>query len=393
MDIDAVQQQLHQMKIDGWLLYDFHGINPIARDFAGMAGKMITRRWFCLIPVSGKPRWLVSKLEASEFGTVPGEIHTYHSWTTLNEGLAELVRGCPKVAMEYTPHGTIPYISRVDAGTMEMIRALNITPVSSADLVQWFQARWSPASLSLHLKAAKHLRAAMQRAHHLIRQFVTAGRRISEYDVQQEIMRYFQLHNLVTDSPPIVATTANTNSPHYTPDETRNSLIEKEDLVLIDMWAKVDHPDGMYADITWMAYVGLQVPDDYSRIFSVVTTARDAAAEFIVNSVENEKTIKGYEVDDVARTVVKNFGYEDKFIHRTGHNLHRDVHGPGVNFDNLENHDERLLIPDIACTIEPGIYLRPFGFRSEINVYIGEKRAQITTEPQQKHIIPLLSEQ
>ena len=392
MDINGIQERLREDRIDAWLLYDFHGINPIAQALAGTAGRMLTRRWFCLVPAAGEPQWLVNGIEATELGDVPGAVSTYHSWTTLKDSLARIVRGCPRVAMEYTPHGTVPYVSRVDAGTMEMVRSLNVTVVSSADLVQWFQARWSPASLSLHLEAAKHLHTAMQRAHHLIAQSIKAGRKITEYDIQQEIMRYFELHKLVTDSPPIVATTQNTNSPHYTPDARRHAVIETEDLVLIDMWAKMDHPEGVYADITWMAYVGEIVPDDYARIFSAVVKARDAAAEFVISNVASGKPIRGYQVDDVARGIVSEAGYDDKFIHRTGHNLHKEVHGPGVNFDNLENHDERLLIPDVACTIEPGIYLRPFGFRSEINIYVGEKRAQVTTVPVQKHILPLLSE-
>ena len=391
MDLESIQDQLAQMKIDAWLMYDFQGINPIAAEVAGLRGKHLTRRWFCLVPAHGDPRWLVSELERSQFSGLEGDLHTYFSWTTLREGLEKLLQGSQRLAMEYAPHGTIPYVSRVDAGTMEMVRSMNVTVVSSADLVQWCQARLSPSSLALHLQASKHLYAALERGFHLISQSVLASRKISEYDVQQEIVRYLEVNDLETDTAPIVAATENTNDPHYLPDEHRSVLIEEGDLVLIDLWAKMRAPDAVYADITWMAYVGDQVPDDFARVFTVLTRARDVAMEFVRSAVAGGEVIRGYQVDDVARSIVAEEGYGEKFIHRTGHSLGTQVHGRGVNFDNLEDPDERAVIPDIACTIEPGIYLRPFGMRTEIDIYVGERKAEITTLPVQRHILALLT--
>ncbi len=391
MDVYAIQKQLAAMSLDGWLLYDFHGQNEIALHVAELEGH-VTRRWFCLIPDRGEPRWLVSSLDRGAFSDVAGEVTTYFSWQTLRDGLHDLLPDRGRVAMEYVPDGAVPYVSKVDAGTIELVRSTGVTVVSSADIVQWFEARLSAAALSYHLEAARHLQAAMERAFHLIGQSARARRRITEYDVQQEIVRYFEQHDMVTDHPPIVAATMNTRNPHYAPVQGHSALVEEGDLVLVDMWAKMNAPEAVYADITWMAYVGDQVPDDFSRVFSVVARARDEAIRFIRAAVEARSEVRGYEVDDAARAVISAHGYSGKFIHRTGHSLGREVHGPGVNFDNLETHDERLLIPDIAATVEPGVYLTPFGMRTEVDVYVGDGQMDVTTTPIQKHIVPLLDD-
>ena len=392
MDVPLIQKHLAASDLDGWLLYDFQGLNPVARKIAGLSGEFLTRRWFCLIPRQGAVRWLVSQIEERQFASVPGTVHTFISWSTMIEGLKAILEGHKRVAMEYAPEGRVPYISRVDGGTLEIVRAAGVEVASSADLAQWCEARWSPGSLALHLEAAKHLTVARERAFHIIAQAVRAGRKISEYDVQQEIIQYFELHDLVTNSAPIVAANEHTCNPHYQPTKESGALIEEGDLVLIDLWAKKRQPDAVYADITWMAYVGDRVPDELVRVFSVVLHARNTAVDFIKQSVARGETIRGYQVDDVARSIIAEAGYGDRFIHRTGHNIGTDDHGTGVNFDNLETHDDRMLIPDIACSVEPGIYLNLFGMRSELNIYIGDRRAEVTTMPIQRHIVPLLKD-
>jgi Xaa-Pro dipeptidase len=390
MDLDLIQRELSRQNLDGWLLYDFQGMNQIACDMAELGDVLITRRWFCLIPVVGEPRWLVSRLERGHFQQVPGEVTTYLSWESLRENVTGLVGDAKTVAMEYVPDGAIPYVSRVDGGTLEIVRASGVEIVSSADLIQWCQSRFTPRRLSTHMTASRHLSNAREKALQFITENIRDSKNITEYDVQQHIVEYFAEHGLVTNSPPIVAVGRNTADPHYQPAESGSARVKENDLVLIDMWAKIREPGSAYADITWMAYVGERVPEDYARIFQIIAKARDKAVEFVQTAAVTGNDIHGYEVDDVARTIIADAGFGDRFIHRTGHNIGTDDHGTGVNFDNLETHDERLVIPDVCCSIEPGIYLDLFGMRTEINIYVGERNAEVTTMPMQKYIVPLL---
>ncbi len=390
MDIERIRKELTRLDLDGWLLYDFQGINPIACEIAGLKETFLTRRWFCLIRREGPPVWLVSRIERGQFANVQGEVRAYLSWSDLQQQLNGVLNGCKAVAMEYAPDGSIPSISRVDGGTLEMVAAADVELVSSADLIQWCQARWSTHQLATHMEASRHLNTARELAFRFIGESIRDARRITEYDVQQRILSYFGEHNLVTSSPPIVAVGRNAGDPHYQPSEKRTSVIEESDLVLIDLWAKLASPNAVYADITWMGYVGERVPEDLARIFHVVTAARDATVKFIQAAVSEGREIRGYEVDDVARTVIADAGYGDKFIHRTGHSIGTDDHGTAVHFDNFETNDERTVIPDICCSVEPGIYLDLFGMRSEVNIFIGERTAEVTTMPMQYHIVPLL---
>jgi Xaa-Pro aminopeptidase len=392
MNLEEIQRQLGRASLDGWLLYDFQGINPLARSITGVTGKMLTRRWFCFVPREGAPVWLVSQIERAQFDGVDGEIRTFNTWGEFTKGLSTLLQGRSRIAMEYSPGGTTPYVGRVDAGTLEIVRDIGVEVVSSADLVQWCEARWSPDALATHLRVAQHLNVVREQAFYMIAQHIRAGRRISEYDIQQEIVRYFTLHGLVAGSAPIVAAAENSSDPHYQPSASSCKVIAEGDVVLVDLWAKLAETNAVYADITWMGYVGEIVPEEIARVFATIVRGRDAAIEFIKQSVAKGETLRGYQVDDVARAVLTHEGYGERFIHRTGHNLGTEDHGTGVNFDNYEMHDERLLIPDIACSIEPGIYLGLFGMRSEVNIYIGERRAEVTTTPVQRQVVPLLRE-
>ncbi len=392
MELALIQEHLAGFGLDGWLLYDFGGMNPIAEDVAGVGSGLLTRRWFCLVPSEGQPRWLVSRVEVACFDGVPGEVTAYTGWKALPASVSELLGGTSKVAMEYVPNGEIPYVSRVDAGTMELVRSAGVEVVSSADLVQACTVRWTPVSVATHLEASIHLNVARLGAFDLVAREIGAGKRVTEYDVQQHILRYFDANGMVADDPPIVAAGRHTCDPHYQPTSSSSAVIGEGDLLLVDLWAKMDDSESVYADITWMAFVGSTVPGEYARVFETVAGARDLAVEFIRASVADGRTIRGFEVDDVARAAIIEAGHGDRFVHRTGHNLGSDVHGSGVNFDNLETHDARELTADIGCTIEPGIYLDGFGVRSEIDIHIGPSRAQITTVPVQERIEPLLGQ-
>jgi len=389
IELEEIQRHLAATSVDGWLLYDFQGINPVAARVAGLGEKMLTRRWFCLIPRQGNPEWLVNQIERQQFADVEGVVRTFSTWQQLVSGLSSLLQGRSRVAMEYSPGGTIPYVSRVDAGTLEIVRNTGCAVVSSADLVQWCEARLSASALATHLYAAKHLETAKEAAFEFIFRQMEAGKRISEYDIQQEIIRYFDLHGLVTSSPPIVAAAQNTSDPHYQPTSSRAKLLEEGDLVLVDLWAKTRDPGAVYADITWMAHVSDSVPDELARVFAAVVRARDAAIDFLKRSVARGDIVLGYEVDDVARGSVTKDGYGDRFIHRTGHNIGTEDHGRGVNFDNYETHDDRRVIPNITCSIEPGLYFGFFGMRTEVNVHIGARSVEVSTVPMQRQIIPL----
>ncbi len=390
MDLERIQAELKRLEIDGWLLYDFQGLNPIARDVVGLDDTLITRRWFCMIRPQGQPVWLISRIDAGHFGDAEGEVRTYLSWSSLQQELGRLVAECRNVAVEYVPGGMIPYVSRVDGGTLEMLVETGVELVSSADLIQWCQARWSSSTLGTHLEASTHLTAARELAFESITKALVMGRRITEYDVQQAILGYFDEHGLATSSPPIVAAGRSTGDPHYQPMESGSAKIEEGDVVLVDLWAKLAQPGAVYADITWMAYAGGIIPEELARLFHIVTLARDRAIKFLRDSVRKKETVQGYQVDDVARSVIADAGYGDRYIHRTGHNIGVDDHGTGVNFDNLETHDERIVIPDVCCSIEPGIYLDLFGMRSEVNIFVGEHRAEVTTMPIQRRIVPLM---
>ena len=393
MKIPEIQTALATLNLDAWLLYDFRGINPISQNVAGLAGANITRRWFCLIPSRGEPRWLIHRIETSNFTDVPGNVSLYAGWQELNEEMKSLFAGAKSVAMEYSPNASIPYISRVDAGTLEWIRTFGIEVHSSAELAQYVEACLSEAQYAGHQKSAHLILQAKDFAFTWIGDQLKAGRTITEYDVQQQILKQFDEMELTTDHPPIVAVNANSGDPHYAPTETHTQQIKAGDFILIDLWAKQKDRDAVFADTTWVAYAGSTVPDRYVEIFEIVREARDRAVAFIREKWAANEPIPGYAVDDCVRGYITEKGYGQYFIHRTGHNIGTVIHGNGVNLDNLETRDERVLIPGICFSIEPGIYLTDFGVRTEIDVFLaGEGRDDVilTTAPVQNQVLPLL---
>ncbi len=393
MKIKEIQAELAVLGLDGWLLYDFRGINPIAQNVAGLIDAHITRRWFCLIPAQGEPRWLVHKIETSNFTGVPGSVALYAGWEELNAAIHTLLAGTKTVAMEYSPNAEIPYISRVDAGTLEWIRSMDVAVHTSAELAQRIEARLSEAQATGHQTSARLVLQAKDAAFKWIGSQLRDGKTITEYDVQQVILGQFDAMGLVTDHPPIVAANAKSSDPHYAPTSTDTQAIQIGDFILIDLWAKQKDPDAVFADTTWVAYADTTVPMRYVEIFDIVKEARDRAVRFIREKWAADERIHGYEVDDCVRGYITEKGYGAFFIHRTGHNIGTVIHGNGVNLDNLETRDARALISGICFSIEPGIYLTDFGVRTEIDVFLagpGRDGVKVTTAPVQNRVLPLL---
>ena len=389
VDLAAIQKSLGEAGCDGWLFYDHHRRDPIAYEVLKLDVGMCTRRWYYLIPAAGDPVKLVHRIEAGHLDSLPGKKFEYAGWKEQRELLGRILAGHKKIAMQYSPQNDIPYIGLVDCGTVELIRGLGTEVVSSADLVQLFEARWPPAALASHEEAGKVIHAVMNRAFRTIRESIRNSPTLTEYDLQQQILRWFAEEELETAEPPAVAVNANTGNPHYCPAAKGSAPIRQGDFVLLDVWGKKKRPGSVYFDITWTGYVGESVPEKFTQIFNIVRQARDAAVEFIQRGVRESRAIHGWEVDDVARKVITEQGYGKYFVHRTGHSIGREVHGNGANMDNLETRDGRRIIPHTCFSIEPGIYLPEFGVRSEVNVYIEEGHARVTG-PAQEAIVAIL---
>jgi len=388
--IKAAQKYLQENNLDGWLLYDFRRSNPMAAEFMGIRGQQ-TRRWFYFIPREGEPAGLYHRIEYHNFDWIPGERELFSAWKELEAKLAKMLAGVKKVAMEYSPRNAIPYVSRVDAGTIELVRSLGVEVVSSADLIQTFQAVLTPIEYETHRYATRSLNEIKDKAFALIAKKIKAGQPTNEYEIQQFIWNEYSKNGMTSDGPPIVAVNANAATPHYLPTAEVFSLIKKGDLVLIDMWAKKDTSGTIYGDMTWMGYVGDRLPEEVAKIWAVEAEARDKAIAFVTERMAKGEKTYGYEVDDVARGVIEKAGFGPNFTHRTGHSIGIEVHGNGVNIDNFETQDRRELVPGVCFSIEPGIYFEgKYGFRSEIDMFIHPGRAEVTTQPVQKEILLLL---
>lgn len=389
LDIDAVQTALREDGLDGWLLYDFHGSNPIARSLAGVnGGKMTTRRWYYFVPAKGQPRALVHAIERHTLDNLPGDTQLYAGREALGTGLDALMHGVRRIAMEYSPENAIPYVGRVDAGTIEAIRRRGVEVVSSGDLVQRFVARWSDQALATHLEASQALYRVKDRAFEAIAARLRGGEPTTEHDVQQLMMGWFAEEGLITDSPPLVACMENAGNPHYVPPATGSRPISSNELVLLDLWGKRDQPGAVYADITWVGFTGARVPDEFATAFAAVAAARDAAVLLVQKAAREGSDLRGWQVDRAARTVLEQRGFGAHVLHRTGHNLGTEVHGNGVHMDDYETHDDRRVLPGTGFTIEPGLYFDHFGVRTEINVFVGANEARVSG-PSQPAIVTL----
>ncbi len=389
MDLNAIQSALRDAGLDGWLFYDHHHRDPLAYRILKLAVPMCTRRWYYLIPSEGVPAKLAHRIERGNLDALAGTLKLYSSWSEQRGELAGMLAGKRRIAMQYSPLNDIPYVGLVDAGTVELVRSFGVEVVSSADLVQLFEARWSGDALESHLAAGKVVHASIHMAFAAIRDALRAGKTLSEYDVQQAILRFFAEHGLETDEPPIVAVNANSGNAHYCPTQEASQPIREKDFVLLDVWGRQRKPGAVYFDITWTGFAGGTVPGRYAAVFAVVREAREAAVNLVQEAMRAGRPLYGYEVDDAARSVIARSGYGEYFIHRTGHSIGEDIHGNGANMDNFETHDTRRIVPRTCFSIEPGIYLQEFGVRSEVNVYADERDARTTGESQQE-IVPIL---
>jgi Xaa-Pro dipeptidase len=395
--IMLIQQALREAGLDGWLFYDFRGSDPLAARILQLdPARHTTRRWYYLIPAQKSPIKILHRIEPHSLDNVPGETRLYLSWQEQHEQLREALtwlgaQAPMKIAMQYSPMNAIPYVSRVDAGTIELVRSCGVEVVTSADLVQRFEAVWNADQYKSHCHAAAGLREIVDETFAHIRQEIWNGGNLIEYDLQQFILSRIASRGMYTFAPPIVAVNAHAADPHYTPQSEGSTVVRRGDLVLIDLWAKLTTPGSMYADITWTGFISEKVPRRHAEVFSIVAAGRDAAVDYLKAEVVAGRFPHGGDVDDVCRNVIKQAGYGDHFIHRTGHSIGREVHGNGANIDNLETQDQRRLLPHTCFSIEPGIYLPgEFGIRSEVDVYLTEHEAIVTGLPIQTEIVPIL---
>jgi Xaa-Pro dipeptidase len=385
MNLPRIQEELKRQKLDGWLLFDHHERDPLAYRILGFKpSRHVTRRWYYLIPADGEPVALVHRIESGMLDSLPGGKTTYSSWDQQVAGVEKLLHGKKRVAMQYSPFCEIPYISLVDAGTIELVRRAGVEVVTSAELVQIFEAQLDAAGMESHLEAGRRVDRVRQEAFELIAERLRNRMQIDEFLVKQYVRGRFSEEGLSTDSGPIVGVNGNAGDPHYEPTIDKFSQIGTGDVVLLDMWAKLNTPDAVYYDITWTGFTGTEIPPRVQNVFAAVRDARDKAIAKVQEAFANGKTIHGFEVDDATRDHIKSKGYGDQFVHRTGHSIGREVHGNGANMDNLEIHDDRKIIPWTCFSVEPGIYFHDFGIRSEVNVFIDANTAHVTGEVQRE---------
>jgi Xaa-Pro aminopeptidase len=378
-----IQEALAALDLDAWLFFDHHSRDPLAYRVLGFLPKQsVTRRWYYLIPRQGEPHALVHRIESKVLEALPGQQHIYSGWRTHQDGLGVILFGLKKIAMQYSPGCAIPYVSMVDAGTLEFVRSFGVEVVSSADLIQQFDATLSPEQIDSHLSAGVKMDEIRAASFAKVSSALRDGAPINEWALYTWMREQFDREGLVTDHGPIVAVNEHAADPHYEPSPETSSAIRSGDLLLVDMWAKWNRPGSVYYDITWTGYGGSAPPSEMDHVFGVVKAARDAGLAQVQEAFASQQALRGYEVDNATREVIDKAGYGDRFVHRTGHSIAEDVHGTGANMDDLETHDERRVLANTIFSIEPGIYLDRFGIRSEFNVLAQDSSARVTGEIQ-----------
>ena len=393
-NLAAVQSALRDLHLGGWLLYDFRGLNILARRIVGFPDDVTgSRRWFYWVPAQGEPHKLVHRIEDSVLDHLPGGKTIYLKWQELEAGVAQLVRGAKSVAMEYSPRNANPYVSRVDAGTVELVRSCGADVVSSGDLIQVFEAAWDDEQERMHFTAAEVTNAAFDVAWKFIADQVRSRGGVEETAVREAIMGHFAAHQCTTYHPPIIGRGQNSGLPHYETGEGADTRIRSGDFVLIDLWAKLDRPRSVYSDLTRTGYVGTTVPEQFTKVFNIVAAARDAGIECVRDAFAAGRPIQGWQVDEATRAVIEQAGYGQNFTHRTGHSIGQEVHGNGANMDGLETKDERTILRRTCFSIEPGIYLPEFGVRSEVDVYVdAEGAVHVTGGELQREIVRIIAQ-
>jgi Xaa-Pro aminopeptidase len=391
--LHRIQSTLRTLGVPAWLLYNFRDLNPISSRIFGLTPHHHqTRRWAYLIPAEGTPKGLSHRIESHIGAMMIGEVTEYSSHTEFRQGIAALLDGLDVVAMEYSPGNAIPIVSRVDAGTIELVRSCGTDVISSADLIAHLEARLTPEGIDSARRAGALVRDVMMRAFGFIRDRITKEETVTEYDVQRLIMEEFEFRGMETDHPPIVGVGPNSANPHYEPTAERHLEIRRGDFVLIDLWAREKGEGTVFGDITWVGYVGEEVPERYVKVFEIVRDARDAALDRVREAFERGEKVTGAELDDVARGVIDRAGYGAFFTHRTGHSISTQLHGAGANIDNFETEDTRSILPGTSFSIEPGIYLTgDFGVRCELDVLIADDGVPVaTSEPVQREVVAIM---
>lgn len=387
--VDRVREELRTLGLDGWLLYNFRGNNAVAGGLTGLPA--MTRRWFVYLPAEGEPVAITHRIEQQPWETWIGVKREYSSWRELQLELGDLLQG-KRVAMEYAACDAVPYVDAVPGGVLELIREAGARVSSSGDLVSAFYSRWTAEGEASHRRAARIVHDVAHDAFRRIAQTVRSGGRVTEWEARGWIQQDFERLGLKVGADSIVAVNAHAANPHYGPTAEKHAEIKAGDLLLIDLWGK-ERDDAVYADQTWMGYLGDEVPGRLAEIFAVLSGARDAATSHVIEHTRAGETVRGYEVDDVSRGVIERGGYGKYFIHRTGHSIDRELHGSGPNIDNLETQDTRTLIQGIGFSIEPGIYIPgDVGFRTEVDMFIGPNGGEITTPNPQRAVYPLFRE-
>jgi Xaa-Pro aminopeptidase len=386
--VRRVQRALQDLDLDGWLLYEFHGINRIAVALLGL-GKT-TRRSFVLIPAEGEPIALIHAIEASSWRHWPFARRVYSGWRDMEAQVAELVAGRERIAMEISPGGAVPSLDYVPAGMASTLLGLGLELASSGDLVSRFHSAWTPEQLADHKRAAEIVAAVARRAFTKAAKAVKAGKPTTEGALSDWIREELRGKGLVEQVDCIVAIGPRAADPHYAPVDA-GETIERGHLLLIDLWGAF--PKSVAADQTWMGMLGSSVDARTQEVWEAVRDARDAALAFLRQRASDGVDTRGYEVDDVARAVIAERGFGDRFVHRTGHSIDTELHGSGPNLDNLETRDDRLLLPGVGFSVEPGVYLPDeIGIRAEVNVHWGPDGPEVTPTEVQREIFLLLEE-
>ena len=388
MNLEAIQSALREQKLDGWLFYDHHHRDPIAYRILGLSESMhVTRRWYYLVPAEGEPRKLVHRVEQGRLDTLPGDKGLYSSWQELEEGLQRMLAGYDRIAMQYSPRNAIMYVSMVDAGTIEVLREYRKIIVSSANLVSQFEAVLTEAQIETHYQAQRAIDEILAEGFREIgRRLRTANggsrQTVTEYDMVIWLQEAMRRAGLEWENGPNVSVNQNSSDSHYEPTAATSRNIRDGDFLLVDIWARCTAANSCWYDITWTGVIGREPSEREHQIFQTVREARDATVDLVRQAFSQGQQIAGWQADDAAREVIRKAGLAEYFTHRTGHNIATELHGNGAHLDNLETHDERLILPHTCFSVEPGIYLPEFGVRSELNMMTWPGRAETTGQVQ-----------
>ena len=384
-DLDAVRAALREQGMDAWLFYDHHGRDPLAYRVLGLGEpEHVTRRWYYVVPATGEPKKMVHRIEAGKLDALPGATAVYSSWQELESGLEALLAGHTRVAMQYSPRNAIMYVSMVDAGTVELVRAMGKQVVSSADLISQFEATLNGEQERSHHAAQQSIDSLLDEGWKWLRAELDGGRRPTEFVMQQWFLQGLRRAGLEWEHPTNVSVNENSADSHYTASATQARPIQDGDFLLVDIWGRKTAKGSVFYDVTWTGTVGRAPTEEEQGVFAAVVGARDAAVTLVQQRFAAAQPLAGWEPDRAARRVIEEAGFGAQFTHRTGHNIGPEIHGAGAHLDDLETHDERRILPHTCFSVEPGVYLKRFGIRSEVNMLTSETSAVVTGRVQRE---------